>query len=116
MTLIFSSAAEAAVTKTMKPMRIRRNGMHSSFDTRKGLGVDGSRRSPGFASEDGYSTSDKCRRPSRVYPSDRLRFPRLQLRGSAGFSPASLLVRSTRVHEPEKIWQRAELNGSRNLL
>jgi hypothetical protein len=33
-------------------------------------------------------------RPSRVVlllgsPSDRLRFPRLQLRGSAGFAPAS---------------------------
>jgi len=39
------------------------------------------------------------------FPSDRLRFPRLQLRGSAGFSPASLLVRMTRMREPKKLWK-----------
>jgi hypothetical protein len=30
--------------------------------------------------------------PSQGFPSDWLPFPRLQLRGSAGFSPASLLI------------------------
>ena len=61
--------------------------------------MDGSRRSPGFASQNVsllsvsfHSTSAYCNRPSQgllEIPSDRLRCPRLQLRGSAGFSPAS---------------------------
>jgi len=40
--------------------------------------------------------SDNYNRPSQ-FPSGRLLFPRLQLRGSAGFSPASLLVTDNEV-------------------
>src|ERR1700688_3891676 len=63
---------------------------HVSFITRKGF-VDGSRRSPGFASKDA-SFRFNIRFLQSAFPgfaSDRLRCPRLQLRGSAGFSPAS---------------------------
>src|SRR5579864_2692752 len=53
----------------------------------KEVEVDGSRRSPGFASKDGFTIRSRPR-PSR-FPSGRGQFPRLQLRGSAGFAPAS---------------------------
>jgi hypothetical protein len=53
--------------------------------------MDGSRRSPGFASESSGNSTTATGLP-RDIPSDRLQFPRLQLRGSAGFSPASLLL------------------------
>jgi hypothetical protein len=73
--------------------------------------VDGLRRSPGFASEEGLSTQylvpstwhlafANCQHQTvhpefadslpGIPPSDRLRFSRLQLRGSAGIAPASL--------------------------
>jgi len=65
----------------------------SPFITRKGC-MDGSRRSPGFASQNVsllsvsfHSTSAYCNRPSQgllEIPSDRLRCPRLQLRGQRG--------------------------------
>src|SRR6266446_7296815 len=103
MTLILSAAAEAAATRTMKPARIRRNRMHSSFNTRKGLGWTVHAGLLASRVRTPLSTFDEYKRPSRVCPSDRLRFPRLQLRGSAGFSPASLLVRLTRVREPKKL-------------
>jgi hypothetical protein len=72
--------------------------------------VDGLRRSPGFASEDGETAvsnqhlafshaefANAIQHPNilqtafpGIAPSDRLRFSRLQLRGSAGIAPASL--------------------------
>ena len=60
--------------------------------------MDGLRRSPGFASEDAeaISISNWLEHPDLADglpgnpPSDRLRFSRLQLRGSAGIAPASL--------------------------
>ena len=64
--------------------------MHSSFITRKGC-VDGSRRSPGFASKDVADpfAMRRTTRPSQVSPVTGCDCPRLQLRGSAGFAPAS---------------------------
>jgi hypothetical protein len=72
--------------------------MHVSFITRKGY-VDGSHRSPGFASQNVRTLDEHAQHPVAAIglprfsfsgcPSDRLRCPRLQLRGSAGFSPAS---------------------------
>jgi hypothetical protein len=58
--------------------------------------VDGSRQSPGFASEDSF-LSDECNQPSQDYPVTDCEFPRLQLRGSAGFSPASLFIRTEEI-------------------
>ena len=37
-----------------------------------------------------------CNQPSQIQSSGRLRCPRLQLRGSAGFAPASLSLSSER--------------------
>jgi hypothetical protein len=39
----------------------------------------------------------------RDFPSDWLPFPRLQLRGSAGFSPASLFIGVMKVREPNML-------------
>jgi hypothetical protein len=64
------------------------------------------RRSPGFASKDDFIPSKDdflqkgASRPSRGIPSDRQRFPRLQLRGSAGFAPASLSLPSGKGAHP----------------
>src|ERR1700730_8707097 len=99
----------------MKPLRTRSKHMHSSFVTRKGLvwtvhaGILASRASTRLPTYERYN------RPSRVLPSDRLCFPRLQLRGSAGFSPASLLV-SADEGANQRSCERTKLNGWRNLL
>src|SRR5208337_2416821 len=69
----------------------RENRMHVSFITRKGW--CGRFTPVSWLCESGcelaLDPSGYYSRPSRVFPSDRLRCPRLQLRGSAGFSPAS---------------------------
>ena len=58
--------------------------------------MDGLRRSPGFASEDDQAAisnwlelPDSAGGLPGIAPSGRLRFSRLQLRGSAGIAPAS---------------------------
>jgi hypothetical protein len=51
----------------------------------------------------GFSNVRRIQPAFPGFPSDRLRFPRLQLRGSTGFSPASLLISVTRVREPKKV-------------
>ena len=50
------------------------------------------------------------------FPSDRLRFPRLQLRGSAGFSPASLLVRNDEGARTKEVVKEQTDYGFENLL
>src|SRR5208283_3175326 len=71
--------------------------MHVSFITRKGWW---GRFTPvsWLASQDVSfrPASGYYNRPSQVLPSGRLRCPRLQLRGSAGFAPAS--------HSPAWSW------------
>jgi hypothetical protein len=59
--------------------------------------VDGSRQSPGFASEDSFRYPTNATSLPRVTPVTGCEFPRLQLRGSAGFSPASLLIRTDEI-------------------
>src|ERR1700733_13432420 len=44
-----------------------------------------------------------CRRSSQDSPGDQLRFSRLQLRGSAGFAPASLSSLWTKTRKPKDI-------------
>jgi len=84
------SAAEAAASRQITLARIRKNRMHSSFVSRKGL-VWTVRASLLALRVRQLSLSDECTRPSQGYPVTGCEFPRLQLRGSAGFSPASLL-------------------------
>ena len=66
--------------------------------------MDGSRQSPGFASKDSFHCpTTTTGLPS--YPVTGCEFPRLQLRGSAGFPPASLPIssmRNARTKEVEK--------------
>src|ERR1041385_5128902 len=57
---------------------------HSSFARERVIG-DGSRRSPGLRVR---TLVHFCHQPSQ-FPSGQQLFPRLQLRGSAGFTPAS---------------------------
>jgi hypothetical protein len=67
--------------------------------------VDGSRQSPGFASQDSFLLSNEYNQPSQDDPVTDCEFPRIQLRGSAGFSPASLLTfvgEDARTKEVEK--------------
>src|SRR5437879_6248539 len=50
-----------------------------------------------------------------IAPSDRLRFSRLQLRGSAGIAPASLSLPSGKDAQTERTFQRTTNAGVRNL-
>src|SRR2546430_15910140 len=95
-TLILSSAAEAAASKRMKHEKTRENRMHSSFSRERGLvwtvraGLLAWRVRTlrgDFAHEFQYPAI--ATGLPRITPGDRRQFPRLQLRGSAGFSPAS---------------------------
>src|SRR6266550_2460256 len=95
-TLILSSAAEAAASKIAKQERTRENRMHSSFSRERGLVW--TVRAGLLAWRVRISSGQLCPlisissyrgRPSQRSTGDRRQFPRLQLRGSAGFSPAS---------------------------
>src|SRR5690242_3678363 len=84
MTLILSSAAEAAATRTTTPMRIRRHRMHSSFDTRKGLRWTVHAGLLALRVRTPCSTSGGDNRPSRGWPSDRLRLSSLTVARQRG--------------------------------
>src|SRR5277367_351734 len=96
-------SAEARDNKKKRTTKTRESFIHSSFSTRKGLVV--AVRAGLLASrvEDvaWCVTSDSYNRPSRAYPVTGCGFPRLQLRGSAGFSPASLFSLLLRTREPK---------------
>src|SRR5580692_5922455 len=97
MTLTLRSAADAAARATKSKSEARSARITSPPFHAKGVKVDGLRRSPGFASEDAQgAVGNGLEHPEfagglpGIRPSDRLRFSRLQLRGSAGVAPASL--------------------------
>src|ERR1700721_2541270 len=104
--------------RKLKTKRQMRAYNHPPFHA-KGIKVDGLRRSPGFASKDALQFTKQhiriCSRPSRVDPSDRLRFSRLQLRGSAGIAPASLSSPHGKDAQTERTFQRTRNTGVRNL-
>src|SRR5580698_5053056 len=114
--LTLISAAEAPKeTRTKTQTTIRRNHMHSSFITRKGLVLAvradllaqrvRTKCVTGICPPD-FSSGDLQPAFPGIAPSDWLPFPRLQLRGSAGFSPASLLINADEDARTKECWER----------
>ena len=79
----------------------------------KEVQIDGSRRSPGLR----VRMSDTRISPPAFpgFPSGRGQFPRLQLRGSAGFAPASLSLPSGKDARSERHFKEPERNVGMNL-
>src|SRR5207302_11394105 len=94
-----------------------RNEVHAYHPPLHAKGVEGSRYAPvsWLASKDAMSI--RHTQPAFPgFPGDRLQFPRLQLRGSAGISPASLSFAERQKTRIPKDMEKNEKAGARNLM